>query len=56
MTFVLVVLAGFGLILVVSAMEDVSIADTVRGFINGQVATKATSQATANTAGTTAKK
>jgi hypothetical protein len=47
MTFVLVALAGFGIILMVSALEDVSIADTIRGFINGQVATKANSQTTA---------
>lgn len=43
MTFFLVLLTGAGLILVVSAMEDVSIADTVRGFVNGEVAKKAAS-------------
>jgi hypothetical protein len=49
MTFVLVVFLGAGLILLTSAMEDVSIADTVRGFIVGEVAKKATSQTTAST-------
>jgi hypothetical protein len=50
MTFVLVALTGFGIILMVSALDNVSIADTVRGFINGQVATKAGSQTTRQTA------
>lgn len=49
MTFFLVLLTGAGLVLLVSAMEDVSIADTVRGFVNGQVVTKQTDQATSHT-------
>ena len=41
MTFFLVLLTGAGIILVTSAIEDVSIADTVRGFVNGDVVKKA---------------
>lgn len=41
MTFFLVLLTGAGIILMTSALEDVSIADTVRGFVNGDVVKKA---------------
>ena len=36
MTFVLVLAAGLGIILITSAFEDISIAATLQGFLTGR--------------------
>lgn len=48
MTFIVVVMLGVAVLFITSALEDVSISDTLRGFLAGEIAQPNTAANNAN--------